>query len=554
MRHLTLTSMPMRMKMMKEKNDTKKRLSIVYLSFVILLICMCIHKAAHVSIDFDFLSVNGQEIVKNHSIPKYIPNLIKKDMPFAMQQWLYCIYCYFLSKGGSIAITVSNIVIAGILLLLLYQLYRNEGIEKKWCLLINLFSIYMSGFFLLTVRPECTTNVLLAMQVYGIEKYKISRNKLYLALLPIATLLEVNLHGSMWFIHYCLLIPYFLPFGMGKFYPYKKAEVSVKDLWFPVLLMTTCLLINPYGYKMVLYPFEAMTNGMMRIYTPDEMFPAFLYESKETMCLFVTLIVYFICVRKHLLRPVSLYIASGLLFMMVMQARNLMFLPFVHFYLISDIFSHRELLHISERMEKALKIFSSWFDKNIKEKKRLLLTCKVFLSICCISIGGMSLVNSSYQLKSSIETETYDNLYDECPTKNFLDIKKWLDNNASKDSKIGNKIQISGMLMTDGYNIYIDSRPEIQLTKGTSAMGDMPLLKEYVKLFEPLPKKTKEPPYSNGEIQEIVEFYDFDYVITIEDSPIVKYMRSAGKDTYQQVRVKDDEREGAYLLFAKIDE
>ena len=542
---------------MKEKNDTKKRLSIVYLSFVILLICMCIHKAAHVSIDFDFLSVNGQEIVKNHSIPKYIPNLIKKDMPFAMQQWLYCIYCYFLSKGGSIAITVSNIVIAGILLLLLYQLYRNEGIEKKWCLLINLFSIYMSGFFLLTVRPECTTNVLLAMQVYGIEKYKISRNKLYLALLPIATLLEVNLHGSMWFIHYCLLIPYFLPFGMGKFYPYKKAEVSVRDLWFPVLLMTTCLLINPYGFKMVLYPFEAMTNGMMQIFACGEMCPAFLKETKETFCLFVTLIVYFICVRKRILRPVSLYITSGLLFMMMMQARNLMFLPFVHFYLISDIFSHREILHISERLEGALKIFALWVDKIIKEKEKLLLTLKVIFSLCCVSIGAILIVNSSNLLKFSIETGTYEHLYDEYPTKNFFDIKRWLDTNVSKDSKIGNIIQISGMLMTGGYdNVYVDTRPEIQLTKGTSAMGDMPLLKEYVKLFEPdmFSKKQKEPPYSNEEIQKIVESYDFDCIIAVEDSPIVKYIRSAGEDTYRQVRVKDDEREGAYLLFAKIDE
>lgn len=108
--------------------------------------------------------------------------------------------------------------------------------------------------------------------------------------------------------------------------------------------------------------------------------------------------------------------------------------------------------------------------------------------------------------------------------------------------------------MTDGYdNVYVDTRPEIQMTEETSAMGETSLLNEYVKLFEPWQRYHPEASYSNEEIQKIVELYDFDYVIAVEDSPIIKYMRSAGKDTYRQVRVKDDEREGAYLLFAKID-
>lgn len=38
------------------------------------------------------------------------------------------------------------------------------------------------------------------------------------------------------------------------------------------------------------------------------------------------------------------------------------------------------------------------------------------------------------------------------PNKNYFDIKQRLDRNAAKNSKIGNIIQLGGLLMADGYD------------------------------------------------------------------------------------------------------
>ena len=72
------------------------------ITFITLLILRNVYSSICISNDFYFLSATGKYIVNNRTIPDTNPFFIFKDKPFVVQQWIYCVYCYFLSLHGKV--------------------------------------------------------------------------------------------------------------------------------------------------------------------------------------------------------------------------------------------------------------------------------------------------------------------------------------------------------------------------------------------------------------------------------------------------------------------
>ena len=540
-----------RIKIEAYKKWLVKLWKICAISFITLLFLRNLYKSIFISNDFYFLSATGKCIVDNHSIPDTNPFIIFKDRPIVIQQWLYCVYCYFLSLHGNIAVWISIMLFGTILTVLLYNLFRiRESSPLTSCFFSGLI-LSISKRYMLNVRPECITVVLLLLQVYFLEKYQKTRKRLWLMLIPLLMVLEVNLHSSMYFMHYCLLIPYALPFGFGLVYEHRKSEITAKALALPFILMTIAIGLNPYGYQIVTYPFNAVFSNTFNVITIKEMQPLY-YSEIVTLVLFLMSIELYMF-RKKKLRTVSIYICSGLILMMWFAVRNTMFLPILCFYLFSDFVNGFSITSwitswvANANFDKARIDIIKEFVK--KHKFGLLKTIEIGLKaiifVCCAgSMTSCFLSTAKLQVFSKADLWS-KNTYNEVDLKNTEEIKNYLDSNADKSIRLFCSIDQGGYFESCGYqNVYIDIRPEMYHYPVMGVTGNESLLEEYARLCI----KDKNP-YSKEETEEILNVYQFDYLIAKSNTMISEYLDDS--DMYEKIELEDTNEEEAYQFYAR---
>ena len=106
----------------------------------------------------------------------------------------------------------------------------------------------------------CFQSVFLLLFIYGLEAYIATNNKKYLYLLPLASVLLINFHASIWFMLFVLFLPYLvdmiqIPFIKTRYYIHDK--YNKKPVLLAVLLMFFMGIINPYGTKAMFYVFKS---------------------------------------------------------------------------------------------------------------------------------------------------------------------------------------------------------------------------------------------------------------------------------------------------------
>lgn len=540
-----------------DKNEKCKQIvssgKICIIAFTALLFLRCIYSNIFISNDFYFLSATGKYIVDNHTIPDTNPFFIFKDKPFVVQQWLYCTYCYFLSLCGNIGIWISILLFGTILTVLLYKLFRIKGESPLISCVFSAITLSISKDYMLNIRPECITVILLLLQVYFLEKYKKTEKHLWLMLIPILMILEINIHSSMWFMHYCLLIPYTLPFGLGSRYDYRKSEISFKVMIFPVMMTTIAIGLNPYGYKVVTYTFDALLSNTFQVLPIVEMMP--LYYSETIIEVISLMILGIYSFKKKYLPPSSIYICSGLTVMMWLAIRNTMFLPILCFYLFTDFangFSFKKYITDIKFDKSRVDMVKSYVKKH---KSGLLKTIKAGLKLvlsgcCALCIVSTFLIGAKVQ--NFYQYGLWSKEVDDIDLKNTEEIKNYLDGNADKDIRLLCQIEQGGYYEACGYqNVYIDVRPELFHYPVMGAIGNESVLEEYSRLYyenDNLNGKNTRP-YSDKETEQILEVYRFDYIIAESKCAISKYLNKS--DMYEEIEFTGNAEKGVYHLYAR---
>ena len=191
--------------------------------------------------------IAGKEWLLNGKITKD-PWYIKDGYATYIQQWLYCIFVYVIFSKFSYTGIACIVLITAILFIFVYNKTLSLIINKKVSFVIGLFAYAI--IFYPNIRNEVLTLILLLIQIYCIEKYKknINDNRKWLYILPILTLLEINLHGLEYYFHFIFLLPYLVPVFKNKII--KNDNLPIKDFILPIILMIGSLFINPYGYQM----------------------------------------------------------------------------------------------------------------------------------------------------------------------------------------------------------------------------------------------------------------------------------------------------------------
>ncbi len=208
--------------------------------------------------DFWFL-VNQGEYIVNNGFPIIEPFTIHEGFSFIIQQWLFDVIIYYIySLFGSIGI-ILFVHLAGLsLLFFTYKLCMLLS-ENKMCLsslLTTLIYFFMCMWFMVS-RPQIITYNIIIIELICLEKYSRSSKWLYLIPLPILSLLQINIHSSMWWMLIVFLLPYVAETIKIKFKNINVETIRRTPLLIIFVITLIIGLVNPYGLKAITYLFNS---------------------------------------------------------------------------------------------------------------------------------------------------------------------------------------------------------------------------------------------------------------------------------------------------------
>ena len=205
--------------------------------------------------------LNSGRYIANNGFATIEPFLIHQNMNFIFQQWLTDYYFWIIfEKFGQSGLLLCIYFETVVLNILLYILLNFIGNNKTASFLgIVLFNIFAKCYYV--VRPQVTTMINLILLLICLEKYAKSNDKKWLFPLQLISILEINLHSSIWWMLFIFTLPYIFDFinikalGLKGDRGYKKINIIIADI-----VMFIVGFINPYTYKAVFYLFNSMSS------------------------------------------------------------------------------------------------------------------------------------------------------------------------------------------------------------------------------------------------------------------------------------------------------
>ena len=410
----------------KLKNNLNKKDEKGFLVFsVLFLIFIFIENCTNVfDTDLLYFIPNGEYILKN-GIPYINPFISTEGLPIVIQNWLHCVICALANNLGSWGLFALQMILVLIALVLCFYFLKDVKKLSYKCLYIGVFIIC---FVYWSIRPQIPSFILCMLEIIGLENYNKSGKIGWLFLLPISTLLEINIHASYWIMHYIILLPYFVPF-FNKITP----NTNIKDkeklltLFVFVLFSFLVMLINPYGVDNIIYVFKALGGSTFEICNNIGEQQSWALFSIYGFLIIAMVFLFGIGLSKKKIDSTSFYMFLGCTFLAIYKAK---FLPFFALGILYLFRCFKDL-------------------KEIKIKRGVVVVLLAF-------ILGFAL-NSNYS-SFSIDPLNKNNIQDFQYLEEMAD---YLDENEDKDVSIMAYFQWENYFEYRGYKVYSDARPEL---------------------------------------------------------------------------------------------
>lgn len=258
--------------------------------------------------------------------------LMHKGLDYINQHWLTSIIYYELNElfGLKLGMMLNTIIVSSIYLVVMYILNRKLCKDNyKMAITISFIEIFFLKYFdCLYNRPQVFSVVLLMLFIINLEEYRKTYKKKYLIYNILLSILEINLHMSIWWILIVALLPYIFNFKLKA----NKIEIHLKEniryLLFSIIILITGLL-NPYGFKGMTYIFKCGLDEYSKKYCEE--FWSILNDVGYKQYLFYIIlsavligIVYYIYKYKEL-EMKYIYFGIGGLLMSIIATRNICF-------------------------------------------------------------------------------------------------------------------------------------------------------------------------------------------------------------------------------------
>ena len=480
--------------------------------------------------DAYFLAATGREMIAGGSLRflRENPWTIVDGQEIVVQQWLYCLLFQFVERGGWAGVTAFVLVQNLLVAVLAWKLFRMDGVRPGHFLAALSAALVLCTRYQFSDRPECMTVLLVLLECYGLEKAGRTGETGWLWLLPLSTFLEINLHASMWPVHYAVLLAYLVPdFAIRR--TDGSAGAGLRRHWdmlaAHMVLSLLVMLANPYGWKAITYVVDAFRAGTFGALAIQEQAPvaflSFTFLSFLALCVGMC-----VCVMRWkgegILRTQSMHLALGFMLMSSYATKNAMFLVVALLYML------RDLCRGVERDP----VLDGLLSQHVTRRAApLVVLCTVlFLLFPASRIQARFLS----PVASSLESE-------------LAQASGYIEDRGGKDSRVFTGFNVGNYFEYWGYhNIYMDARPELHTEMFNSKRDE---LFEYVEYCMDGYLGGEMDVLSRGErIDDWFDGYDFDYVVVHAGSERILAGYMLNKEGY---RLVDDFKFTSILLYEK---
>lgn len=438
--------------------------------------------------DTFFLVATGEHIVEN-GIPYINPFVIHNDFSIIVQQWLFDIGIFYTYDAlGNFGLFLFIFIAYSLSIFAMYhflKLFTNNKTSVK--LLTFAFGVLICRYQV--ARPSCISILLFILLLYCLEKHRTTNKSKWLIALPILSLLQVNIHSSMWPLMIVFTIPYFFPYlNFSTTFSIRKWFKDNAKLLLFVLLMVLCGFVNPYGLDGVLYVIKSYSNANS-LEIAELMSPP--VTSTNGVIALITVVVLTIWLPKIFKKVftekvdarfdfIQLYGLLGTSILSITHMRNLWFVLLwlcpVAVKMLGDILTLKQ------------------------GKQRTGLTTLSYILTICVICGIFIVNNGAYSTLTNKDSEV-------APMKAVEYLNK-----CDKDTiTLFTEFNNGAYCELNGYKVYMDARPEL-FAKAINKKEDV--LSEYAKLVE-------------GDIvfNEFVQKYNFTHLISSNDTIFNAYLR-----------------------------
>jgi hypothetical protein len=292
--------------------------------FLLFSLCPLLFYRPMLQTDTYWLINTGRYIV-NHGFPHVEPFTMHQGLNLVVHQWLSTVIFYESYRIGGVAgVHILSMVTYALITFLIYRLALRLADDKR---LIASYVTAFTGvslFFYMVPRPQIFSLLIYIIEVSFLEYYirNPKRQLQVVAVLPILSLLLINLHAAVWPVFFLLCIPYLIDSFKFKLGRIEGQGYCRKYLLLGFLLSIILGFINPYGYQAMTYLYHSYGNNYINSYILEMSSPKF----KDPLGIFVFLLVSAVVLIYFLVRGTTrlryVLITIGTLYMGLSSVRS----------------------------------------------------------------------------------------------------------------------------------------------------------------------------------------------------------------------------------------
>jgi hypothetical protein len=469
--------------------------------------------------DLYYIIATGRNIIENHAVPHINPFISTPDYGIVIQNWLYCalvavIYNIFHSFG----LWILQIFFLLAMILIIFKFFGFNKSDKKYVILL-IAAITIKIFIYHNLRPEMLTFCLIMLELIFLENYIKSDKAIYLYLIPLLMLVEINCHASYWTMHFVVLLPYIINVTFKSYLI--PAYISVRKLKraiIPFLLMIAIMFVNPYGIKNITYVYDALSSGVFDIVHISEQQPLLLL-SWVAIFIITSIFIFILMFYNKKLKSTTFYMFIGTTILVFFAKK------WVPFYSIGFLYLMRDL-YIEMKFKKNYKKYIFCVNKLYAVFLISIITGYYAGQIFYTQPPGMFNYSSDiYMEKTGAKSRGYDELDAFC---------NYLDKNDPKATVFTDFFN-SNYFEFRGYKVYYDARPELY-TEKTNDKSSIIINAYAITSGINLYSYNKTVAYlSFDDYGHFLEVIDTDYYLISVDNNFAVYYLDNNKEKYELV-------------------
>ena len=196
----------------------------------------------------------GRYVLAN-GIPHTEFATIHEGLHYVMEQWLTAVIFWKIYSGYGADALIDFCWLTGAALMWLYYklcLYVS-GNQKISAILAMIVSFIVIPLYVVT-RPQIFSTLILLVEVFLLEKFFRERKIWALAVLPVLSVILVNLHAAMWPMMIIVLLPFLAESLILEF---QRISAPVLPLVLTALGIFLAGFLNPYGWEAMIFIFTS---------------------------------------------------------------------------------------------------------------------------------------------------------------------------------------------------------------------------------------------------------------------------------------------------------